>query len=323
VKTALDRRRRLAWGVSGCFYALIVAVLFHYLRSLDLDALLSLEIRRGALVAALAVGLLHRFLMAWVWMVILGGFGVSLTRPGSLNLLYAKSWLGRYLPGKVTGVAARVYFADAVDVDRGAVALSSAVETGIHLLVSIAIGLIGLGLSDQLSMLGGPVRSGALCLGVAVLLALLPRNFNRVTALLFRALGQRERVASHRVTLRTMARGLAAALGAHLAAAACFMLFAQSVSQVAGWHDFVFVWGTFSIAGALGMLAFFAPAGLGVRESAPLPFLTLVMSAEAAVALLVLLRLGDVAVDLVYFGASRVVARSGRRGPPPVIRDRA
>ena len=57
------------------------------------------------------------------------------------------------------------------------------------------------------------------------------------------------------------------------------------------------------------MLAFFAPAGLGVRETVPLPFLTLVMSPEAAVALLVLLRLGDVAVDLVYFGVSRVLSK--------------
>jgi hypothetical protein len=309
VKTAPGRKRWVVWGVGGCFYALIAAILLHYLRALDFDALLSLEIHRGALAAALAVGLLHRFLMAFVWMVILGGFGVSLAGLGPLNFLYAKSWLGRYLPGKVSGVAARVYFAEEFAVDREAVALSSTVETGIHLFVSIAIGLIGLGLSDQLSVLGGPVRNGALCLGVAVLLALLPRNFNRMTALLFRALGRQERVTRHQVNLRTMARGLAAAVGVHLVAGAYFMLFAQSVSQVAGWHAFVFVWGTFSIAGALGMLAFFAPAGLGVRETAPLPFLTLVMSAEAAVALLVLLRLGDVAVDLVYFGVSRVLSK--------------
>ncbi len=48
----------------------------------------------------------------------------------------------------------------------------------------------------------------------------------------------------------------------------------------------------------------------GVRETAPLPFLTLVMSVEAAVALLVLLRLGDVAVDLVYFGVSRAFSKA-------------
>jgi uncharacterized membrane protein YbhN (UPF0104 family) len=55
-----------------------------------------------------------------------------------------------------------------------------------------------------------------------------------------------------------------------------------------------------SIAGTLGVLALFAPSGLGVREGFIVIFLSLVMPVELAVASAVMLRISALFVDVIF-----------------------
>ena len=89
----------------------------------------------------------------------------------------------------------------------------------------------------------------------------------------------------------------------HLVVGGGWLLLAGAVSDL-GLKDYLFIWTAFSLAGGLGMIAFFTPAGLGIRESVLLPVLAMRMSLEAALALVVLVRLWEIAIDGAFFGLS-------------------
>ena len=73
-----------------------------------------------------------------------------------------------------------------------------------------------------------------------------------------------------------------------------------------------FVFATFTFAGAVGMLAVFAPSGLGVREGVQLLLLSRIMPTETAVALAVLGRLWSTAIDVAFYALTQAVGRRAR-----------
>ena len=81
--------------------------------------------------------------------------------------------------------------------------------------------------------------------------------------------------------------------------------------------------GAGSVASIAGMIAVFAPAGIGVRDGTQAAFLTLLLPDPVAIAIVLAARLAVVAGDVAYFGLSVLATR--RRGrppaPPPPSRD--
>ncbi len=72
----------------------------------------------------------------------------------------------------------------------------------------------------------------------------------------------------------------------------------------------LFVIGVSNLAGALGMLAIFAPSGIGVREGILLGLLSIVMPTEFALLVTVTSRLWDVALDGIFFAIGKAVTLS-------------
>ena len=69
------------------------------------------------------------------------------------------------------------------------------------------------------------------------------------------------------------------------------------------------LWGTYMLSVSIGMLAIFAPAGLGAREAVQLVLLQAVLTPEQAGLLVVLHRLIEVATDCLLFGLAQVATR--------------
>jgi len=81
--------------------------------------------------------------------------------------------------------------------------------------------------------------------------------------------------------------------------AAAFVLIVWSISDI-GWADVPLLAGGFSLATVIGIVAVFAPAGLGVREGVLAGFLTSVVASPVAATLVILVRLVTVATDLAF-----------------------
>jgi uncharacterized membrane protein YbhN (UPF0104 family) len=82
---------------------------------------------------------------------------------------------------------------------------------------------------------------------------------------------------------------------------------AKAVDPSLAYGNIVFAMGAASLAGAASMLAVFAPSGLGVREGIQLVLFSLIMPKDLALAVTVITRLWSVAMDLAFFGISRLL----------------
>ncbi len=296
--------------LAAVFYAVVAGVLGWYLSRLDYAVLGRLELGWGYLAAALCVGCAQRFLLPVIWVLMLRSLGQRVRQYASYNAIYARGWIGRYLPGKVAMVAVRVYLAETVGASRAAIAVSSVAELGAQLLVAVIIGLVGLAFLPEDVPVLEEVRPVAWVLGGVLVLVLWPPFFNAVSRVGMRLLRRGGEVPA--VGARTLGWAAAGYAAVSLVNGLHAVLVAAAVDPAAFDHAF-FIWGAIHLAGALGMALLFAPSGIGAREGVYLGLLVTFLSPEAALAVAVLSRLMDVAADAVFYALSLLFERWSRR----------
>src|SRR5690348_13465250 len=92
------------------FYALLLIFLALYLRSIDFSQLAHLQLNWWYLGLASVLALTKNFVGTFTWFVILRSLGardLHLQRP--LVYVYAKAWLGRYIPGTAPWILGKIY----------------------------------------------------------------------------------------------------------------------------------------------------------------------------------------------------------------------
>ena len=279
----------------------------------DVDAVV--DTFEGASVAPMVGGLLLTLLglvgLALLWTRLVGHLCRDVAVPDTPHLLrsFARSWLARYLPGKVWSYGARVVHTDASVTPRRIVASSLVDE--FTLIVGSATAL-GLGLwtwAAAGAVIGVPVLITAItALVVAV------SRLDQLTALalrfLARAMPQRWRSAAEEMQRAADDPGLglkasvlftAGYLMTNILLGSAFVLIVLSLSDV-GWADVPLLIGGYNLAGVLGIVAFFAPAGLGVKEGVLVGFLTSVVASPVAATLVVSVRLVTIVADVALLG---------------------
>lgn len=303
----------LAKAALFAFYALTAGVMANYLLKADLRSLSSLMFDWRFLFAAVGVSVISRFAFSSVFMLILSGFSPARPKWSLGNGAYARSWIGRYLPGKVAGLLARMYFFSPLGASHSAVALASVLEVALCLFSGFVLGIAGLALAGSLSF-EPSLRQILLPVGIVSLLLVSPPVVNLVLRTILRATGRGHLAEGLRVGYGTAITGfLGVVLGMLICGAMCWLL-AASFHQGIQASDYFLLTGAFSLAGALGLAAFFTPAGLGVRELVVLPFLTRIMPAEASLAMIALVRLVELAADIIYWILSAWMAMTSSPG---------
>ncbi len=147
------------------------------------------------------------------------------------------------------------------------------------------------------------------------IIAVWPPLFNRLVSTAYRLLRRQTMLKENLASNKTVLQGVILyIIGAFLSGTALFFI-AKAVYPALSYADIFYVMGVSNLAGALGMLAIFAPSGLGVREGILLTLLGLIMPVEYALAITVVSRLWDVAMDGIFFGSTRLalVARKQRQ----------
>lgn len=259
------RAGRPALSVARVLYLLVVAGVLAWLvwdRRHDLAGLLR-DARIGLLALALAISFGQLWLSAGFWAMALRSLGEPLPFATVLDAT-ARSVLARYIPGSVWYAVGRSALLRRHQVSGRSLGAVAVLETGLSVVVGFVIGAALLLATRRVAP-----GIGALGLGCVVLAAAAcsPPSVNRLLAWYA---GRRGGTAP-RLGWPQFA-GLVAWLAVFWGgAAASFVVFLHAfpavVAQV-GFPSVLLVVGAFMVARVLGMLAVFAPQGLGVFEVA-------------------------------------------------------
>ncbi len=295
-------RNALLWAVQA---ALAVALVFFVGRSVfenwgELGAInVSLSVRPGWIALSALVVWCTYGLLIEAWRRVLAGWGQSL-RFAPAARVWALSNLGRYLPGKIWSVAGLAVLAARAGI-QGWAAVTAA----------IALQLIAVGTGALASAVGAPGAAttglivGALLVAGLAVLALAWQPLHRLLAGLFRKSGELRRLPPATVALAT-----AIVLASWLAYGFAFWLLGRGLFDSPNLTILRSI-GVFASGYLVGLLALFAPGGIGVRELVFVALLGPVVGTNGALALTVASRLLLTATEV---GAALAVLglRSGK-----------
>ncbi len=306
-------RKSVARAVPLIFYSLLVLFLVLYLRSIDFSKLTHLRVSWEYLVLASLLGLIKNYVGTFTWFVILKSLGAQeLHLQKQLIYVYAKAWMGRYIPGTAPWILGKIYFASQHGVSKQKLAVSSLLEGGLQIVTMLVFSLTLLVFDKRLDVLGNGFKTLMIVAGLAGIIILSPSVFNRLVSFAYQKLRRQKLEAEHLVSGKTALRGTALYLVDAVINGLSLFFIAKAVDPSLAYHNMIFAMGAGSLAGAASMLAIFAPSGLGVREGIQLVLFSLIMPKELALAVTVITRLWSVGIDIIFFGLSRIIAEQPR-----------
>jgi uncharacterized membrane protein YbhN (UPF0104 family) len=295
------------------FYLAIAVFLAIYLTSIDYTRFAELDPDWRYLLVALTTGITFRYWGAFVWTTVLRGLGAHTAHYSrELVHVYAKSWMGRYIPGTAPWIMGKIYFASKHGISKSKLAVSSLLEGGLQIIVLLVISAVMLAADPRLDVVAPSVKTAMILVVIVGILCLIPAVFNRLVGFAYQRVRRQRLPHEHHATTSVVLKGAAMyAVGALISGLSLFFV-AKTVDPTLGYAELLFIMGAGNLAGAVSMLAVFTPSGLGVREAIQLILLSLVMPTEFAILVTVLTRLMGVGMDAGFLGLTTLVKRLGK-----------
>lgn len=295
--------------ITALYLLLLAVAVLATLRAIDWRTLLSMRIDWRWVTAATMLAAMHRAWGVVTWSAVLRLLGAtSLGSWWTRARIWSMAWMGRYVPGKVGWIAAKVYFGNRLGLTSGALMLGAFVEVvqqlALTLLLSSALlaacGMLGVAVARPLAIVSVTIA------GVAAALHPAPYRILMRLAARLRVTGAEAAVA---VSPHVLRRSAGYQVVAMCLSGASYVLLTRSVMPGIGPAESLAVFASFTFAGAVGMLAVFAPSGIGVREGVLIVLLTQMFPVETTLALAVLGRVWSMAVDVGFYAVTHAHAR--------------
>lgn len=227
------------------------------------------------------------------------------------------SWLLKYIPGQVGSVVNKVVWAGKKGVSRSLVLITFVYENVFLQLASIVPSVLIL-----LASLGPEIFGENATLLLLPLLVLIPLAivsygpiFHRIVNIPARRVLKRDIPEEYFLSTPQTLRSLIEFLGPRVLNGVGFGMIASTVTEIepGQWLPFA---AAYVLAGAIGILAFFVPSGLGVREAIIVLVLSQYIPVAEAVVISLLARLlstvGDGVIALIYVGIRRSIPKEYR-----------
>lgn len=292
------------------FVVLIILFFALYLKDIDYRAFSDLRFSPLPLLAATVISLAFRYWGVFIWRTILSDLGAR-KLPSFLVLsdVYAKAWMGRYIPGTVTWIAGKIYMANKLGISKSRLTVSAILEAGVQIVATLSLSLFILSLDSRLDVITTEMKLLLVLLAAVSVFMLLPPILNRLLSFVFRLVRKKAAYDELRTNGKATFRSyLLYVIGALIAGGSYYLLTASLYPQIdlgAYWY----IVGAFTLAGALGMATPLVPSGLGVRDGVQLVLLSLIMPKEIALAVTVFSRLWSALIDVLFYLVSRIAYR--------------
>jgi hypothetical protein len=231
------------------------------------------------------------FVWASVWKTMLSRLGEQLSTKDGIRI-YILSNTAKYLPGSIWGYVGRAYMGYAKGLSQTAVWLSSFLEVAVTVVASLIL------FSSSLILSPSPFSHRAFVYLAAVaalsLLSLWPPLFNRATNLL---LSRLHRPGRSSLGYLDMIFFLSMAFLIHAVIGLAFYLFVSAVMLLPS-SALPSLIGAWSFSATVGLVSFFAPYGLGVKEGILSLLLSMYMPTGTAAAVALLSRVWSISGEL-------------------------
>ena len=304
-----NKKKRIAVlkkALTFCFYVLVVVFVFLYFKDIEWDVLLKVEFNWGMQLGSFLLRMAGLVILPPAWGVLLKSFGDRLSSK-KLYSIYAQSWIGRYIPGKVAWLGGKIYFAVEEGVDKGTAIISSFLDSMLQVIASLLVAAIFFIIVGPLPNMDGNHVLLTYGITVALLICLIPAVFNRVVGLVHRVLKKKSIPTKYHMGGKDIVKSTAIVTVGKVLSGVAVSLLAVAVYPQLTFSEFIFVIAVNSSATAIGMVALFAPAGLGVKEGLQMVMLSAVLPREMVLVVITMASLQSIVVDVVFYLAARSV----------------
>lgn len=217
--------------------------------------------------------------------------------------VHSLAWLFKYFPGQGGGVLSKVVWGKRNGIERKAV-LTSVLYENIFLASSsilLSVPFLGLTVLSEISGTGSLLIPFVLALGVFPFL--IPAVFSKSIVIGLKLIGRKPPTADLALSGKEVLQSQLLFLIPRLINGLGFVLIASIFVDLTI-MDTVQLSGAYILGGIIGILAFFVPSGIGVREAVVVIAAGSVLGADVAVAAAIIARvcatIGDVLVALIY-----------------------
>ena len=302
--------RTLKKTVPYVFYAFVAVFLVYFLLTADYSKLSEIEFNWWYFALATIAGLAYRYWGSFTWQQILRRLGAKAAFSRELIYVYAKSWLGRYIPGTAPWILGKIYFASKLGISKNKLAVSSLLEGMLQIIITLLISFIILLIDSRADQFIDSNLRVAIVISIVIgCVALVPMFFNKVIAAIYKIIKKKVFAEEHYVTSGAVINGTLLYIVGAIIGGISFLLIAKSIYAPLGWSDALYILGVSNLANAISMLAIFAPSGIGVREGIQIALLSIVMPPEIAAVIALTTRLWGVLIDFLFFGLTKFMNR--------------
>jgi uncharacterized membrane protein YbhN (UPF0104 family) len=239
------------------------------------------------------------FIQIWAWYMITLKMGIAISIRETLESWFY-SQLGKYLPGKIWLFLGRIYSYEARGKSRKSISVALYFEMVTVLMAGGLIFLVSLIFFGEIWPFYSWRQSGWLILFFLLgLVSLHPSILQKILNWVLVRLN-REPV-SLSISYLDVLWILFICIVAWLVGGFGFYLFVDSIYPVA-LQSILFLMGALAISSTLGLIAIFAPGGLGVREGVLVYLLSFMMATPVAVIISILTRLWMTLIEIGLIG---------------------
>ena len=297
----------LYYTIQIVFFLIIGYILYIYFKNIDWNVLKNTKINWFFVSIALFLTLFIRFIYPYIWIFILKEFGYKLKNYRMLNYIYAKSWMGRYIPGKVAWIGGKIFFGSQQGISKTTLSFASILDGLIQVISGLALGLFTLSFDDK-GTLNRQLVNFSIITFLCLLLVIYPPVFNKIASLAYKILRKKELKIENKLRLSTLVKTFILFLLISLLTGIAIYFICLSVSPNLGFRENIFfLSGVTSLAGAIGTLSIFAPSGLGVREGVSTIFYLALFPKEIVLIILILIRLYSTFADVLFLIIGRIL----------------
>lgn len=301
-----NRKKILKKTFMIMFYILIVIFIVRYFMGLDLSQIKNVKINYIFLVFGTAVRVISLLLLPLSWRTLLNHFSGKKISLEKIYTIYSKSWLGRYIPGKIAWVGGKIYFAIQEEIDANVAVVTSFLDAVLQVFSCMIVGVVFL-LFNDVSAINQRTIYVMYGMTAFMLICFIPPVFNRVIRLLYKVLKHQDIGNSYAMTGKTFAGSVGIVVVSKLISGIGTAFVTIAVYSDLSLRSFVFCIGIFSVSTAIGMAALFAPAGLGVKESMQLLLLSLIVPREIGAIVVILASVQAIVIDLLFYVISKAI----------------
>lgn len=292
------------WGLFAVAAALIA---WEVMRQWDgvSESIATVGWPRVALATGLALIALAFNTLSWRTVMISVGLQAPLREASGVFLV---SQAGKYVPGAVWPVVAQAEFAKAHGVTRARATVGSLVAMAVGVVMAAVVGAVALAMFSPGSILE---YWWVLVLALALAVTLVPAVLTRLLGLALKVLKREGEPPRIEAKALAASAGWSALNWAALGAQAWILLAALGGDDA----SYGLATGAFALAWLVGFVIVFAPAGLGVRETALVFLLGAAVTQPQALALAVLSRFAMTLADAIGLALGAAARRSRRATP--------